>query len=108
MALRSQWNWRAGGRRADDDPRRQAARRQVVAEGLERARTIVRQHIDMLRRLAQAAQADRYLDGEEIAKIVGFRGATREVEERRLPRIVGRKWRAAKLVFNRGAAPAEA
>ncbi len=53
----------------------------LIAEGLERARAIVRQHIDKLRRLARAVQADRYLDGREIVTILGLRSATRKAED---------------------------
>jgi ATP-dependent Zn protease len=54
---------------------------EMVANGLERARAIVRRRIADLRRLADAALRDRYLDGAEIAAVLGKKISDRiEVE----------------------------
>jgi ATP-dependent Zn protease len=54
---------------------------ELVASGLERARAIARARIADLRRLAAAAQRERYLDGDEIVSVLGNRISERvEVE----------------------------
>ena len=59
----------------------------MIAAGLDRAREIVKERRDDLRRLAEAARRERYLEGDEITKIVAGRPsgepstAAREVKE---------------------------
>jgi SpoVK/Ycf46/Vps4 family AAA+-type ATPase len=45
----------------------------MLAAGLDRTREIVAKRLDDLRRLADAAQKERYLDGDQIEAIVGGR-----------------------------------
>jgi len=43
----------------------------LIASGLQRARSIVGGHLEALRRLADAARRERYLEEAEIRAIVG-------------------------------------